>query len=543
MQIATISLKHFKRFTNLTVNLGTSTAKIVALVGPNGSGKSCVFDAFEEITKNYKNNTAQANPNYFSKNHYSQDEAQNSNQYNRNDAIKITKPDGTVQFNKKSFYIRSSYRFSATLNVDSLRKQPDILEDNKRPHTMSAIDARLQENYERLLNQVWQETKKSKALYKDVFNQYLGKINRILGKILKIKISDLGDIAEGRGQLYFQKGKSKGFPYENLSSGEKEVVDIVIDLIVRTKEFDDTIFCIDEPELHLNTAIQRKLLIEITNLIPPNCQLWVATHSLGFLRALQDQLKEDSIILDFSNNNFDKRAIIKPMRRTRANWERIFKTALEDLAELVAPRKIVYCEGKATPASSGEEAGLDALIYNTIFEQEFHDVLFVSSGGGRVVTQNASLAISVLSKAFSETELLLLRDRDELKEDERATFLAEKTFHRMLKRREIENYLYDFEILKKYYRGLKEEDYNKKITNIKTEDVEKKSKKVMELCNISKNKKKKDFKSALGKLITPDTETYTELKKTIFENTQNRKQRAVKPSSKVTAETKAQTIA
>ena len=45
MKIKSIQLKNgYKPFFDLTINLGPSPKKIVALVGPNGSGKSSVFD-------------------------------------------------------------------------------------------------------------------------------------------------------------------------------------------------------------------------------------------------------------------------------------------------------------------------------------------------------------------------------------------------------------------------------------------------------------------------------------------------------------------
>ena len=37
----------FKRFDNLTIDLGPTPKKIIGLVGPNGCGKSSIFDAFE----------------------------------------------------------------------------------------------------------------------------------------------------------------------------------------------------------------------------------------------------------------------------------------------------------------------------------------------------------------------------------------------------------------------------------------------------------------------------------------------------------------
>ncbi len=45
MRIQKISLKQYKEFLDLTIDLGNDPKRIVALVGPNGCGKSSVFDA------------------------------------------------------------------------------------------------------------------------------------------------------------------------------------------------------------------------------------------------------------------------------------------------------------------------------------------------------------------------------------------------------------------------------------------------------------------------------------------------------------------
>ena len=46
MRIKRLHIKNgYKRFHNLTIDLGNDPKRIIALVGPNGCGKSSVFDA------------------------------------------------------------------------------------------------------------------------------------------------------------------------------------------------------------------------------------------------------------------------------------------------------------------------------------------------------------------------------------------------------------------------------------------------------------------------------------------------------------------
>jgi len=56
MFIKSISMKDFKRFHNLTIDLGDKPKRIVALVGPNGCGKSSVFDAMLYMSNYYGHN-------------------------------------------------------------------------------------------------------------------------------------------------------------------------------------------------------------------------------------------------------------------------------------------------------------------------------------------------------------------------------------------------------------------------------------------------------------------------------------------------------
>ena len=54
-------------------------------------------------------------------------------------------------------------------------------------------------------------------------------------------------------------------------------------------------------------------------------------------------------------------------------WQEVFSTALDDLTSLVAPKRIVYCEGRAEPKAGGGERGFDAAVYNSIFNEKYPD--------------------------------------------------------------------------------------------------------------------------------------------------------------------------
>ncbi len=524
MRIKKIQLKEFKRFDNLTIDLGENPKKIVALIGPNGCGKSSIFDAFEEKLKMFRN-YGQENDLFYLKSFFYIDGTKRKTKYDSYNSVVIEFENG--ELTRKSFYIRTSYRFTSKINVDKISAMPSILELRDEPISSIALDKRLESNYIRLLATSYTEFFNGNKTGDDVRRELIEKVNKILSNILDIQISSLGNILENKGQFYFKKGNVIDFPYANLSSGEKEVVDIILDLIVKVKEYNDTIFCIDEPELHINTAIQRKLLIEIDKLIPDNCQLWIGTHSIGFLRAIQDELKEKSQILDFSEKDyFTGNHTILPIKMTRNNWQRIFNTAVDDLSTLIAPKRIIYCEGKAHPGKNGEDKGFDAKVYNNIFSEKYNDTVFVSSGGNTELDQRSEIAFAILTKVFPETKIFVLKDRDISSgrintEQDRQIYLGNNPDnHRVLKRWEIENYLFDKEILIKYCfkNELHFDDvaYDSFVTDIENQNLKDETSKIKNICNIITSLNPNIFKLNLSELITEDTKVFSELESCIF---------------------------
>jgi len=531
MKIKSITLQNgYKRFKKTTVNLGENPKKIIVLVGPNGSGKSSVFDGMLYLQNKYSQigqfgqkpwqfHSMEQNPGF-------------DNAWQENVKIEFHSGNFSTVYSEKNkagipktiFVFRGPHRYSSNLNVTSLSKVPNALENNTGASSTVDLDDKITQNYQRLYSLIDRQYKIDGSIgYETVKLKIIGELNIKLNDVLGLEVYDHGDIQDGKGTLLFKKpDQEKPFDFNVLSSGEKEVVDILLDIFLKKEIFNDSIYIIDEPELHINTAIQRKLLKAVVEMIPNSCQLWIATHSIGFLNALKQDYSDNSDIIWFEGNFGTEEIILVPIRKTRENWKKIFQTALEDLTGLLSPERIVYCEGRKEPGKNRREQGLDAEIYNTVFGEEYPDTLFISSGGNTEPEQYGEIAIAILGKAFQDVELLILRDMDinsngsKTTKKQRTEWLLRSPNRRMLDRKEIENYILDYEIVHKAYQDLSEEKYKKIIPNIMAQNVKEKVGKIMHLSGINKGMSKGDFLLHIAKYITNDTSIYNAFKQIIF---------------------------
>ncbi len=326
MFISKLELKNFKRFTDLTIDLSDVKIppKLVLMIGANGSGKSCVFDGFEWVSQYSKAAQLESGAT-FAESHYR--DLPYYKKTNLVTEVSVWSSDGKKLFRHSNgfgsppdwtwtplaFYGRSAVRTVPQLTRTTIGGRQDVIpQDSDRPRLYIQIDQRFENDIdilaERIVTEIFIEEKFEAD---ELRKRYIEPINQALQRIFKTDAATslsllliMPPLGGKPVEIRLRKGQSE-IQYDLLSSGEKEVINILLNLFVRRESYQDTIYFIDELDVHLNTALQYDLLKEITeNWLPANCQLWTASHSLGFIQYAKESVH--AVILDFDQFDFDQ---------------------------------------------------------------------------------------------------------------------------------------------------------------------------------------------------------------------------------------------
>ena len=399
MNVTKIVLTNFKRFTELTVDLASAVRppRLVLLIGANGSGKSSIFDAFEYLSAHHKDGGAVVDSEYFGK--VSEDGMSVSCTFGGGFEVcrsgsnrdSTSPPDWSL---KSVFYGRSSLRTVPELEAAS-HVFGDVGEDHDRPRRFIDRDTRFEADValmtEDVLREVWGQDFDSAAMRA----RFIAPINDALTRIFAngsstgLRLTRMIPALGGKPpDIRFRKGRSD-VHYDLLSSGEKEVFNVLLNLFVRREYFPDAIYFIDEMDVHLHTSLQYALIREIVeHWLPPASQLWTASHSLGFIEYAAHS--PNAVILDFDDLDFDRPQILVPSPPSA----RVFDVAVpEDSALKVFPNKtLMLCENK------------DALLYNAVGLPDF---LFVEERDKNAVgirTRADDRFLGLIDRDFIGTE-------------------------------------------------------------------------------------------------------------------------------------------
>lgn len=437
MKIKGIQLKNFKRFTDLTLENIPEQAKLVLLIGANGSGKSSLFDGFRYTS--FVSNDKSSN------NEYSFYNIEQSNLYYRKNLgipvettidlfngqqIHKFESHETASNNPESFELRKKFiGRSSTRIVPKITNQANLNNidiDGDAPIMYIDSDTRFINDvfsYIQQINKALREPAfkgESADTYK-IFQNFIEPLNLSLRNIfgvddaITLKIVEFEDATPTESaKLIFQKGNSK-INYDLLSHGEKQVIILLLNFIVRKKQYEDAIIYIDEMDCHLNTALQETLLKEIVEKwIPDSAQLWTASHALGFIDYARKT--DNAVILDFDSLNFDIPQIITPQSKETLD---VYDLAIPKsiLSQLFSDKKIVFCENK-----NDEYYNLSGL----------ENTLFVGVRDSR----------DVFLQVKRDPTKFSLRDRDFLSNNEIMQIQKKYPTYKILKFYNFENYLY-----------------------------------------------------------------------------------------------------
>ena len=422
MNVLTLHLRNFKRFTDLKLDLSSCTAppKLVLLVGANGSGKSSVFDAFEFLT----------GPSKGLRDHYLDYFRKQQNE----DISVVCALGGDVSIQRTNsqvastpvgwdvataFYGRSSFRTVPELTA-SRPAAVDLEKDSDRPQRFIEQDTRFSTDVsqitEQILHEVWGEpfdSETMKARYVDPINAALERVfSTSLETDLRLR-KLIPALSRKPPDIRFEKGNSE-VHYDLLSSGEKEVFNIILNLFSRREHFSNAIYFIDELDVHLHTSLQYALVKEIVeHWIPENSQIWTASHSLGFIDYANSS--DDAAIVDFDDLDFDQPQTLLPAAKS----ESVFDIAVPRSSALrVFPNKrLIICENK------------DARLYNAM---DLPDLLFIGARDKN----------SIVIQTRGSDEYYGLIDRDYLGTAEIAEVIRRQENLHVLGYYAMESYLY-----------------------------------------------------------------------------------------------------
>lgn len=489
----------------MTIDSLPDTVKLVVLLGPNGCGKSSLIESMEVARKIYGLyqipwSRSNSNSNYYIKldrtikkvYHQANENIEINTQlselnfigpyYVRNleNPLRVTlqtlrdTPEVTLDLVKEHFIniefhnqtacskdewmncfnVRTPYR-----NIGIQNSGVDDSKDLKQRTWQRLVDGDpfFISNWRILCNQwikdssnffVREDFSRWNEIIRDTFVPIEDSLKTVLGG--SWKIINLGDLKENRG-FVFEKDSST-LTLDQLSSGESAVVDLVLNHIVIKREFgDEVIYVIDEPELHVASAVRRKLIEELFKLTPDKGQLWISTHSIEILeKALELYNKDPSSVafLDFTGKNFDQEETLSPIEPTERMRSRVLEHSIGNLKDRLLPETIVFCEGEQD-TKRGEYS--DEVYYGKIFEGRWPIVDFRSVGGKDDVTKEIDSSTYMTRFIQSKNvQILGLRDRDDLTDTEviRTDYLERGI--RVLPFRSIEHCFIQPDVLRKF---------------------------------------------------------------------------------------------
>jgi predicted ATPase len=260
------------------------------------------------------------------------------------------------------------------------------------------------------------------ARFKDAFSKLLP------GKIMQ-------DIEEQQQVIkYIQDGQT--LELWRLSSGEREVVTVVFDFLLRSPR--DCVVVFDEPELHLHPELSYRLLRTLQDVGERN-QFIFCTHSPEIITA---SLEQSVVFVGPSKGEGVNQAL--PVRENEK-----FLDAMTTLGQSIG----VISLGKRIVLIEGTRDSLDKEVYGSIIGAQYPDMVLVPVGGKDTAVGFQRAAEAVLSQTIWGVDFFMLCDGDSAARGSRSQQQSDGHL-RVLSRYHLENYFLDEFVWAKVFEDL-----------------------------------------------------------------------------------------
>lgn len=215
---------------------------------------------------------------------------------------------------------------------------------------------------------------------------------------------------------------------DDLSSGEKEILFVYTEFLKLNPQ--NSVILFDEPDLHLNQEVERKI-VEVLKSLGNNNQFWIATHSLGIM----DSVEYNEL---FRLENYSAKNQVTQVFDDKGKYE-TFKAVAGNVSTVTLGQKIVFLEGIEWT---------DKQILETLFLQSKGKLIFVPSGSYCEVMTVSQKILDLLSTSSKFNFYFAIRDRDFMDEKTRKEIISKGNSRLFVwEKYHIENYLIDFDVI------------------------------------------------------------------------------------------------
>lgn len=474
MKIISIEITDFPPIKNLKLeNLGNT----VIIAGANGSGKTRLKQAIVQ--------TLQGSPQINMTIGATRKEEREEKYFNGNTLVVQKGVQNNILNNyinsrkySSSGYVGSLVQIDSNRNVETLKYNPvnwlggdpDDKEtvsnfyfnpfSNRWSDFMNYIHQKSAARDKKLADELKKNPKNGEQIIND-YPDPLQKYKDIFSALLPGKeLQDINPAAPR--EFHFKVGNSNSFPFHSLSSGEQEVVKVVFDVV--RKDIKHSVIIVDEPELHLHPTLTFKLIETLKTIGDHTNQFIFLTHSADLISTYYST--GDVYFIDNIQTGANQAHKLSELNHSH-----------NEVVQLIGQNLGLFAVGKKIIFIEGENSSIDRLTYHSIVQKIIPEAKVIPVGSvANIITLN-TIEEQIRNSIFG-IDIFMIRDRDGLNEKQ-IEEIEKNGRIRCLKKRHIENYFLDADILykvaEKLYITSTIEDLTKEAIEEKIKDIAEKS--------------------------------------------------------------------